>query len=89
MRLFHPSRLMYSALLLAPGLIAQPKLPETGTEVRSLFPPGAQKGTTVEILFRGRRLEDVSVIQFLHPGIQTEVCHAEAYELVAIVSIGK
>ncbi len=54
-----------------------------------MFPPGAQKGTTVEITFRGRRLEDVSVIQFLHPGIQAEVCHAEAYELVAIVSIGK
>ncbi|MBI2688313.1 MAG: pre-peptidase C-terminal domain-containing protein [Acidobacteria bacterium] len=38
---------------------------------------------------RGIRLEDVSAIEFADPGIEAEICHAEHYEVVAIVKIGK
>lgn len=57
------------ALLLCP-MVASGQLPQT--RMTSLFPPGAQRGTSVEVTVTGGTdLDEVDQLVFSHPGIQS------------------
>ena len=79
--------LLLRFLGVAACVMGQTKLPEIGPEVRSVFPAGGQAGATVEMVLRGRRLDEVSEVEFLDPGISAEICRADYYELVALITI--
>lgn len=42
------------------------------TRLTSVFPPGAQRGATVEVTIAGTDLDDVNLLQFSHPGLQAK-----------------
>ena len=45
--------------------------------LNSVFPPGGQKGTKVEVALTGSELDDATQLQFTHPGVTSETKTAE------------
>src|SRR6266545_1990971 len=76
-------------LLPAPGFPEEPKLPNLAPFVRTMLPPGGQRGETLEITLRGRILQDTDDMSFTSPGLSAEICSADFYEVKAIVTVGK
>ncbi|MFM8479525.1 MAG: hypothetical protein ACKOEO_27365, partial [Planctomycetaceae bacterium] len=65
-RALAPALLAAALLLSANAAFAQ--LPQT--RITSLFPPGAQRGTTLEVVVGGGTdLDEVDQLVFSHPGI--------------------
>ena len=60
-----------STLMLAVTLHAAPD-PPPFAELRSIFPPGAPVGGDVKVNVEGRHLDDLTVLQFSHPGLRGE-----------------
>lgn len=58
------------ALLLLAGPLTLAQLPSP--DLRTIFPPGAQIGTSVEVTIGGAELEESTELVFTHPGIKCE-----------------
>ena len=60
----------FAVLGLAFATVAEAQMPTT--MLSSVFPPGGQAGTEVEVQISGDDLDEVSGLQFSHPGITAE-----------------
>src|SRR4051812_9307738 len=60
---------MRSTLTLLALLLVTSAADAASPRLRSFRPPGAQRGTEVEVTFTGRRLSDTREVLFYRPGI--------------------
>lgn len=69
-----------TALLLVLGFlcseVAQAQWPSP--QLHSVFPPGAQRGSSLEVSLRGTDLDGVKALHFSHPGITAEQVTSDA-----------
>lgn len=64
-----------------------PDLPSQAPIVRAAFPPGAQRGTTIEVELTGQNLHDAQSIEFAGRGIRAKIADAFASKLKVKITI--
>jgi hypothetical protein len=75
-------------LLLVPACAAWAEtLPELAPAVSSIVPLGARQGTTVEVLFTGRHLDDAVELSFARTDIQAQLLSSDFFSIKAKVSV--
>lgn len=62
-------------------------LPELAPTVRGIFPLGARRGETVEVVISGRHLDGALELDFARPEIQAQILSSDFFSIKARVSI--
>lgn len=67
---------------------ASSSLPDLAPSVRSVFPLGARPGQTVDVTFRGSRLNDLTGLLFARKDITAQVISSDDFTLKARIAVG-